>query len=41
MQNAYGCQETNEPDKLYYEKQKDNGDGSRGNNEGTARESEK
>ena len=41
MQNLYGCQETNEPEKLYYETQKDNGDGSRGNKEGTARKSEK
>jgi hypothetical protein len=37
MQNVHGCQETNEPEKLYYETQKDNGDGSRGNKEGTAR----
>jgi len=37
MQNVHGCQETNEPEKLYYETQKDNGDGSRGNKDGTAR----
>jgi len=41
MQNVDGCQETNEPEKLYYETQKDNGDGSRGNTEGTARKSQK
>jgi len=41
MQNVHGCQETNEPEKFYYETQKDNGDGSRGNNKGTARKSEK
>jgi len=37
MQYVHGCQETNEPEKLHYETQKDNGDGSRGNKEGTAR----
>ena len=31
MQNLLGCQETNESEKLYYETQKDNGDGSWGN----------
>ena len=36
-QNVHGCQETNEPEKLYYETQNDNGDGSWGNKEGTAR----
>jgi len=30
----------NEPEKLYYETQNDNGNGSRGNKEGTARKSE-
>ena len=33
MQNVHGCQETNEPEKLYYETQKDDGDGSQGNKE--------
>ena len=41
MQNVHGCQETNEPERLYYETQKDNRDGSRGNKEGTVRKSEK
>jgi len=41
MQNVCGCLDTNEPEKLYYATQKDNGDGSRGNKEGTARKSEK
>ena len=40
MQNVHGYQESNEPEKLYYEIQKDNGDESRGNKEGTARKSE-
>jgi hypothetical protein len=35
MQNVYGCQETNEPENLYYETQEDNGNGSRGNKGGT------
>jgi hypothetical protein len=35
------CQETNEPEKLHYETQKDNVDGSRGDKERTARKSEK
>jgi len=30
MRNVHRCQETNEPEKLHYETQKDNGDGSRG-----------
>jgi hypothetical protein len=30
MQNVRGCQETNEPEKLYYETQKDNWDRSQG-----------
>jgi hypothetical protein len=38
MQNIHGCQETNEPEKLYYEAQKDNGDG---NKKGTISKSEK
>jgi len=38
---AKRCQETNEPEKLLYETQKDNGDGSRGDKETTARKSEK
>ena len=33
MQNVYGWEETNKPEKLYYETQKDNGNGSRGNKE--------
>jgi len=41
MQYVHGYQETNEPEKLYYEIQKDNGDVNRGNKEGTARKSEK
>jgi hypothetical protein len=41
MYNVHGCQETNEPEKLYYETQKDNGDRSRGNIEGTAKKSAK
>ena len=41
MQNVHGCQETDEPEKLYYETLEDNGDGSRGNKEGTSRKSEK
>ena len=28
MQKVHGCQETTEQEKLYYETQKDNGDGS-------------
>jgi hypothetical protein len=27
IQNIHGCQETNEPEKLYYEAQQNNGDG--------------
>jgi hypothetical protein len=41
MQNVHGCQETNEPEKLYYETQKNNGDRSRRNKEGTAKKSAK
>jgi hypothetical protein len=41
MQKVHGCQETTEPEKLYYETQKDNGDRTQANKEGTAKKSAK
>jgi hypothetical protein len=35
MQKVHGCQETNESEKLHYETQKGNGDGSQGNKKRT------
>ena len=37
MQNVHGCQKTAESEKLHYETQKDNGDESQGDRQGTAR----